>query len=111
MRRRRRTHRPIRTYAGNPLSTGQEVAIALAGVAIVGAIGYYLYQNSQQGQTASGGAGGSLSGGSQSTVLGSGGSSSPLGPAAGSTGVDSTAYAPGYSAANPPPAGTYVGEV
>jgi len=49
-----RHRRSIRTYAGNPLSTGQEVAIALAGVAIVGAIGYYLYQNSQQGQTSSG---------------------------------------------------------
>jgi hypothetical protein len=84
------------------MSTGTKVAIGLGVVALVGGVGYYLYQQ-QNAQTATaggggsgGGGGGTISGGTQtvgtpgalqsgqidsstgSTYLGSGGSTTPL---------------------------------
>jgi hypothetical protein len=64
--RRRRWHRQFRDYHGNPLSTGQKVAIVGAAAAVVGLIGYFVYE--QQQTTAPGGA----------VTLGSGGSTTPL---------------------------------
>jgi hypothetical protein len=100
--RRYRRRNPLRS-----LSTGETVALAVVGVAVIGGIGYYLYQQNQAQQAAAAG-GGTISGGQQTTTLGPGGSTTPLGPAALAT---SSAYAPGYSASNPPPEGTYEGEL
>lgn len=111
----------LRTYRGNPLTTGQQVAIGAAAVTVLGLVGYYVYttQISPQQQPSAGGggggggaapSGGGGGGGEQQTTLGPGGSTAPIGQAATYAPGDSSSYAPGYSAANPPPA-TYAGEV
>jgi hypothetical protein len=106
-----RRRRQFRDYRGNPISTGQKVAIAAAGAAVLGVAGYFLYSylSPSSGASASGG---SMTSGAQATTLGPGGSSTPLGAGASTTGTDgtdgttivgSTAYGPGYSPSNPPP--------
>jgi hypothetical protein len=65
------------------MSDGAKIALALAGVAVVGGIGYYLYQQSQT--TAAAGGGSTVGGNANaSTILGSGGSNVAL-PAASTT--------------------------
>jgi hypothetical protein len=98
---------PMRTYQGNPISDGQKIAIGAAAVAVLGLVGYFIYQqtSSSSSQAAAGSGGGTISSGQQPYQLGT--STSTSMPAASAQGTidysTSTAYAPGYSAANPPP--------
>jgi hypothetical protein len=83
----RRTHR----YYTNPkaskssgMSDGAKIAFALAGVAVIGGIGYYLWNQSQAATTAAAG-GGTISSGNQPYQLGT--STSTGMPAATATGT------------------------
>ena len=85
------------------MSDGAKIAFALAGLAVVGGVGYYLYQQSQAAQTA----GGTTVGGNVNapTMLGPGGSNAAL-PAADASGTNidyATSTATGPSAATAPP--------
>jgi hypothetical protein len=83
------------------MSDGAKIAFALAGVAVIGGIGYYLWNQSQAATTAAAG-GGTITSGNQPYQLGT--STSTGMPAASAQGIDystSTAYGP--SAATAPP--------
>jgi hypothetical protein len=73
----RRRHRKFRDYRGNPLSTGQKVAIVGAAAVVVGLVGYYWYESQQSsGTTAQLGSGGSTT--PLPTTVGAGGSTTAL---------------------------------
>ena len=95
------------------MSDGAKIALALAGVAVLGGVGYYFWNQQQQAATAAAG-GSSISSGQQPYQLGT--STSTVMPPASAQGTSydpttTTAYGPGYSAANPPQVAVNAGEL
>jgi hypothetical protein len=82
----------MRRSRRNPTSDKEHLrntALVVGGLVVLAGVGYYFYSQSQSSTTAAAGGGGggsgTLTGPSQTNVLGSGGSSSALGPAASSS--------------------------
>jgi len=92
------------------MSDGAKIALALAGVAVLAGVGYYVYQSQASSQTAAGG-GASIGGATSQSLLGPGGSGTAIGGGAvaqgtlpdGTTINYQTSTATGPSASTAPP--------